>query len=201
MNEQRSTGSCTTPVDPPEMRRFIPVRDLAGCAGEPLTETASPEERAAIADRFSLQAVDELALAATIAREGADGWRVDGRLKARVTQTCVVTLTPVASAIDEPVRRIYSPDIAADDGLAVEIDIDPDADDPPEPLGAGVDLGAVALETLALAIPPYPRAPGAVFTPRSVAPPGAEPLADEALKPFAELGALKERLERDGDDD
>jgi len=41
------------------------------------------------------------------------------------------------------------------------IEVDPDADDVDYLDGPAVDVGAVAVEELALALEPYPRAPGA----------------------------------------
>ena len=63
----------------------------------------------------------------------------------------------------------------------------PDADEePPEQLIDGkLDLGALASEFLLLAIDPYPRKPGAEFSPPKV--------EDEGDHPFAALAALKKR--------
>ena len=44
-------------------------------------------------------------------------------------------------------------------------------------------------------IPEFPRAEGAEDIDLTVQPPGAEPLSDEAVKPFAGLAALKARME------
>lgn len=179
-------------------RRMIPVRDLPARAARPIFETATAAETEAIAEDFALRAVERLDVEAALSGDGRSGWRLKGRLRARIVQNCVVTLAPVTSDIDEPFERLYVPGRASDP-FQTEIVIDPDEDDPPEPLGDGIDLGAVALETLALSIEPYPRAPGVHFEGRSATPPGAEELNDEALKPFASLAELKRRLERGGD--
>ncbi len=60
-----------------------------------------------------------------------------------------------------------------------------------EPLGDRIDLGLVAIEALALALPPYPRKEGAAL---------AETLPDDAeetetVKPFAALAALRDKLD------
>jgi hypothetical protein len=58
--------------------------------------------------------------------------------------------------------------------------------EPPEPLENGiVDLGAVATEFLILGIDPYPRKPGAEFTPAKT--------RQEGEHPFAALAALKKK--------
>lgn len=179
-------------TDPsPEFSRFLTPRDLAALDGRSVHETATATEMAAVAETFGLLGVVELRVEARIARAGRDGWRLEGRLAASLTQACVVTLDPVAAEIDEPFHRRFEPGAKESD---TEILVDPEAEDPPEPLGAGVDLGAVALETLALALDPYPRAEGVAFEPARAAPAGIDPLTDEEVKPFAALAALKGRL-------
>ena len=68
-------------------------------------------------------------------------------------------------------------------------------DDTREPLGDVIDPAAVMLEALALAVPPFPRrddapVPGATV----VTEPGKPPMRDEDARPFAALGALRDRL-------
>ena len=79
-----------------------------------------------------------------------------------MVQPCVVTLEPVTTRIDQPVRRIWLPDAGRP---AAEVVVEADADDEPEPLGERIDLGLVATEALALAMPAYPRKPGAALGP------------------------------------
>ncbi len=70
----------------------------------------------------------------------------------------------------------------ADEGGG-ELDLDPDADDPPDVLeGDKIDLGAYVVEDLSLAIDPFPRKPGAAFEAPDT---GAE------ISPFAVLAKLK----------
>ena len=114
-------------------------------------------------------------------------------MRARVVQPCVVTLEDVAQELAEPFSRLYLPG-APEPDLA---DIDPsEDDDPPEPLGHRIDPGEVAAEIAALAIDPYPRAPGATFAAPALGPDGAEE-EDGAARPFAALAALRERLDKD----
>jgi len=115
-----------------------------------------------------------------------DGWEVRGTLGASVTQSCVVTLEPVRARVRTEVLVRFVPAEKIDSSMdGVEFD------ESLEPLGDEIDLGLVATEALALALPLYPRAEGAA-------------LADVALteesddaprpKPFAALEALKEKL-------
>ena len=156
---------------------------------------ASAAERTAIAEFLDLEAVETLVLTGTLAREGRAGWRFDGQLEAQAAQRCVVTLEPVPTAISELINRHWSPDAKPPQAEDAVFGLDSELDEePPEPLGAEIDLGAVAVETLALALDPYPRAPGADLDATRAAPPGVAPLTDEAVKPFAGLAALRERM-------
>ena len=115
-------------------------------------------------------------------------FHVAGNIRARVGQTCVVTLDPIENDIDEPVDLMFAPpeqipqlsdlvDDAVEDGA--------DTPDAPEPIEGGViDLGRVATDALFLAIDPYPRKPDAVFE-HEITPPDPED------HPFAALKALK----------
>jgi len=66
-----------------------------------------------------------------------------------------------------------------------EITVDLDAEDPPDEAdGDVVDLGAYVVETLALALDPFPRKPGAVFE---------APEEKPSISPFAALARLSGR--------
>jgi uncharacterized protein DUF177 involved in 23S rRNA accumulation len=119
--------------------------------------------------------------------------QVTGRVRARVGQTCVVTLDPIENEIDEQIDLIFAPSgqiagqkIAHQSDL-VDAPVTPDAEtpDPPEPIINGViDLGRLATDVLFLAIDPYPRKPDAVFEPH------VEP-AEPDDHPFAALKAMQ----------
>jgi len=115
--------------------------------------------------------------------------QVRGRVAALVGQTCVVTLEPIESAIDEPVDVTFAPlpsSGEAGDTPGAGHHAETDDAEAPEPLVGGVlDLGALATEFLVLGVEPYPRKPGVTFTP-----PKAE---DDGGHPFSALAALKNR--------
>ena len=93
--------------------------------------------------------------------------------------------------------RRYLADMKVPEGDEVEMP----EDDTSEPLPEVIDLSEVAAEALALALPEYPRAPGAELGEAVHAAPGVAPLTDAALKPFAGLASLAERLAaKDGKD-
>ena len=156
--------------------------------GDTVVEVApDADARARIATALGLLDLPECRLDGSIAPHGADAWRLDGRLTARVVQPCVVTLDPVETALSEEIRRIWSPHATAPTEEEAEM-----PDDEVEPLGAFVDVGAVMVEALSLALPTHPRAPGAELTPM---PRGAEEAAedDSQRRPFAGLADLLKR--------
>jgi uncharacterized metal-binding protein YceD (DUF177 family) len=113
---------------------------------------------------------------------------VEGRVRARIGQTCVVTLDPIETEIDEPIDQMFAPPEQIPE-LADLVEDDPNSEvetaDPPEPIVNGqIDLGRLAADALFLGIDPYPRKPGAVFAPLAEA-------ADAKDHPFAALKALK----------
>jgi uncharacterized metal-binding protein YceD (DUF177 family) len=152
---------------------------------------------AAARDRTA-RMLDILALpAATLAGEitaaGRDDWHLTARLTATVEQACVVTLAPVRSLIDEAVERRYVADLPAPEADEIEMP----EDDTVEALPAIIDLAAVMTEALALALPPWPRAPGAELAAVLGSDAGAgAAAADEVVRPFARLG---EMLRKPGD--
>lgn len=115
---------------------------------------------------------------------------LEAELSAVIDQPCVVTLAPVRTKISDTVNRRYVADWVEPDGDEVEMPEDDTAEAMPEV----IDVGGVALEALALALPLYPRAAGAELGEVMATPPGAEPLRDTDLKPFASLAALKDKL-------
>jgi uncharacterized metal-binding protein YceD (DUF177 family) len=116
------------------------------------------------------------------------GWDLQAKLTAHVVQRCVVSLDPVTERVEQTVRRRFLPEATP---VETEIEISPEHDDEIEPLGRRIDLGLVATEALALALPDYPRRPGAQLigvTEDDI--PGEE----SEGRPFAALAALRDRM-------
>ena len=144
--------------------------------------------RQAMADIAGLREVLSAHASLDVTPKGGGRFHVAGNVRARVGQTCVVTLDPVENEIDEPIDLIFAPpeqipelsdlvDDAAEDNA--------ETPDPPEPIVNGtIDLGRLATDALLLGIDPYPRKPNAVFE-HEVTPPDPED------HPFAALKALK----------
>ncbi|MGH6715159.1 MAG: YceD family protein [Bradyrhizobium sp.] len=146
---------------------------------------ANADVRKAIAEIAGLREIASAHASFDLNLRSGGRVHVAGKLRARIGQTCVVTLDPIENEIDQQIEVMFAPDeqippadLVADEDAVVE-------SGPPEPIVGGViDLGRLATDVLFLAIDPYPRKPGAVFE-RQVA------AAHPEDHPFAALKALK----------
>jgi hypothetical protein len=176
-----------TPRQGDPWRSYVPVMQIPD-TGLHRDIEADRAVRRAMAEVAGLREVVWARASFDLTHKSGGQVHVVGRVRARIGQTCVVTLDPIESEIDEVVDLIFAPagqsqpqtDVA-DDGE----DDDTEIADPPEPIVDGViDLGRLATDVLFLAIDPYPRKPGAVFEPQVIA-------ADPEDHPFAALKALQ----------
>ena len=155
----------------------------------------TPETRAAITERLDILGVKKLTFNGRIAPEGASDWTLTAKLGATVSQSCVVTLEPVTTRIDETVIRRYLSEMPEmDEGSETEMPDDETAELAPVVL----DLAAVMEEALALTLPPWPRKDGLDAVEMSVTEPGKTPLTEADVKPFAALKSLKDRMDNTG---
>ena len=177
----------------PVLSRPLRIADLPGRKPTHLRLVPDEGQLEALADRLGVDALRKVRLEGDLRPDGAD-WVLEARLGATVVQPCRVTTEPVTTRIDEPVARRYVPGLVAPAGEEAEMP----EDETVEALPAVLDAGDVLEEALALAIPAFPRAPGAEEMELEAAPPGAAPLDRAAEKPFASLADLKARLEGGG---
>ena len=143
---------------------------------------------------LGLIALHALDVTGEIRPVGRDELLLEARLTAAADQACVVTLAPVPAKLSEPVRRRFVAGLQTPDGDEVEMP----EDDSVEPMPEVIDLAEIAAEALSLALPLYPRAPGAEFAQGLHAADGVTPLSDADLKPFAGLQGLAEKLSGKG---
>lgn len=148
------------------------------------------DERAALAKELGLLALYRLEFAGQIEPAGRDEFRLQGQLTAALDQACTVTLAPVPTKISESITRRYIAGLTFPEAEEAEMP----EDDSQEPMPDTLDLVEIATEALMLALPLYPRAPGAEFAELTHAPDGATPIEDEPAKPFAGLASLAARL-------
>lgn len=174
-----------TAAPQPEFSRPFDTAEL-GEYPEPRVIEASEDERRALAQRFETLGIDRLRAALTITKLSGGLFRVEGRLEAAVRQRCVVTLEPLESTIDERFALTYAATSSEDDIPGAE------GEEGPDPLdGSVIDLGEAVSQQLALALDPYPRAPGASL---EAVLPQAGQAKEESAGPFAALAALRKRM-------
>ena len=160
--------------------------DRLPAAGRTLEVQLDEPTRTALAQSIKLSAVERFEANLVVAPLRG-GLRAQGRLIARIVQPSVVSFEPVTQDIDEPVDRVFLPEASAHKptpGSEIFVDLE-DEDFPDHIDGPEVDLSALLIETLSLAIDPYPRLPG-----ESVDALGLN-LEPEEPSPFAALAKLK----------
>ncbi len=150
---------------------------------------ADPRARDAMAELAGLREILSANASLDVTPKGGGRFHVAGYVRARIGQTCVVTLDPIENDIDESIDLIFAPaeqipelsDLVVDEAAESDVEIP----DPPEPIVNGtIDLGRLATDALFLGIDPYPRKPDAAFEPPVVA-------VDPEDHPFAALKALQ----------
>lgn len=179
----------------PTTRRVLRLAERPHNATEEIDWSPDAEARAEIARALDVPEVRKLRLTGTLSPEGKRDWRLDATLGATVVQACVVTLAPVTTRIDESLTRRFLARMPDPGPGEVEMPEDTDV----EPLPETIDLGALAVEALELALPPYPRADGAEAGEMVFAEPGTTPMTDEDVRPFAGLAGLRDSLKPDED--
>lgn len=172
------------------MNEFSRLYRLDTLSAEPRSVAieASPEERGALARRFGLVALDGLAAEAELSRTG-DSVTAAGRLRARVTQSCVATAEPVEAEVAEDFRVEFRPPPPAA-GPDEEIELGEGELDTVFYEGGAVDLGEAVAQSLALGLDPYPRSPAAEAALREAGVKSEEQARLDS-SPFAALKALK----------
>lgn len=149
--------------------------------------SASEADRADIARRLDLAGLERLEAHANLSRDG-ERVRAEGRVQASLSQSCVVTGEPVASYVDEPFAVDFLPEPSAsrpDEEIELrEEDCEIMFHD-----GATIDLAAAVVDSLALALDPYPRSAGADAALKE-----AGVVSEEEAGPFGALAALRDKL-------
>jgi uncharacterized metal-binding protein YceD (DUF177 family) len=174
---------------PPPISRMLRVDELK--EGEEVSIEINRAERDTIARLLDLVALDDLRFTFRIQRRGEGRLALSGTLEAAATQTCVVSLEPVASRLEVPVEVEFWPrHLIEDRAETVDEAANHGTLDWPEPIVDGkIDLGPVVYETFVTGLDPYPKREGVSF---EWSEPGAESGSeDKPESPFAALKQLK----------
>ena len=171
-------------MDPQPLPRFAsfehPVQAdrIRPGAPETVSLTMDAPDREALARAFGIPGVTRLSGEAQAARRGGV-IEVEGTVRAVLTRECVASLEEMTEEIEEPFAVAYTEHPRAPAEGEVEADLDA-----PEPIENGVlDLGAVLLEQLVLAMDPHPRIEGAEAP--------ADPGAGARITPFDVLKQMQ----------
>ena len=181
--------------------RPFDVRSLKGEARR-IDLKATPEECAVVAAAVSLPGIAALSASFRVVPRAGDRIELDGRVVATVTQTCVVSLEPFETAIEQHVAMVFAPAaeaVPAPRGrggrgepemmLPTSVGGNDDQEDPPDLIVDDmIDLGAVAVEFMVLGLDAYPHKPGVHFDDMVVGENDAP-----APSAFAALARLKDR--------
>jgi uncharacterized metal-binding protein YceD (DUF177 family) len=162
----------------PDLPYSEPVRLHQLGSGVKRTLEPDAAARARIVKALDLASLDTFTADMALAPSPA-GWRLSGRVQARLAQTCGITLEPLPLEID----ATFSLTLAeAVDEESEEIIITMDDESPDLIENGQIDLGQYAVEQLALRLDPFPRKSGAEFV---------QPPEPAEISPFAVLKQLR----------
>ncbi len=168
-------------ITPIELSRMASL-ELLTKRVDPFVIKATPDECKALAKRFHIVSIDFFEAEITVKWRGGKSidYDITGRLKARLVQSCIVTLQDIIENIDDTFDfRVVHPKQMEEltDELDEFQDIEFAEDD-------NIDLGEIVSQYLALSMDPYPRLQEtpelSILTPST-----------QKKNPFAVLGSLK----------
>lgn len=172
----------------PEFHRPLAITELDH--GQIKKElTAEPAELAALQERFAVEALHAASAQLTITPQPEGTVKVEGAIRARLSQLCVISLEPIDEAVDETISVTYLP--PGMEGPAAAGEDEPETEEEFEPFdGVTIDLGELTAQHIAAALNPYPRKDGVVFGNRGQLGDNAD---EERDNPFAVLQKLKDQ--------
>lgn len=176
-----------TPTMTAEIAWDEAIRDIPD-PGLERSREATQQEREAVARVLDLLACPRLAVTYVLKPIDQNRFSLRGKLNALVEQTCVVTLEPMTTSIEEDFEATFVPpdEIVTPESGAVDIDDEMD----PEPIVEGrITVGRIVFECLASAIDLFPRKPGAALAWQPGQ--GKDGTDAKADNPFAVLAKIK----------
>ncbi len=159
--------------------------------GKFLRIEADEAERNDLAERFGLEDVKSFSgeVSVTPLPKG-ENFVLEGKYEAEIVQICVISLQPFGCSVKGCVSRRYGPPPPGEED--VEVLVEMDEEDPPEPLDEGrIDAAEALAEEFGIALDPFPKSPEAQFDGYQV---GSDESEAEDAGPFAALAALKDKM-------
>lgn len=185
MNNKRDQSGVEPLLSRPYRTEEIPAKGVRGSL------EASEKERSEIAAALDLAGLESLRMEFQLSRSGPRHFILKGHMTASAIQTCVVSLAPLDTQIDEQIEIACWPseEVARIETEAGSEDASVPLDGP-EPFADGViDVGQLAYEHLAASLDLYPKESGIQFDWRDPRVREDDPIVD---KPFASLAKLKD---------
>lgn len=177
-------------ADKTSSKRVFRVADLPQNQPTSFLIQAATEDLQSLAQAVKATAIKKLRFEGRISALGKRDWQLNGDLGFTVVQPCVVTLEPVTTRIDVPVFRQFVAGYEQPDEEEFELTDDENT----EALGAEINVEEVMKESLALALPLYPRKDNAALPESNFTEPGKKAMSDEDARPFAGLESLRDKL-------
>ena len=149
---------------------------------------ATLAERAALASRLGLERLDAFAIGGALREVRGGDLTLECKIAAKMMRNCVVTLEDFPAELTETCHILFRRDFQEAEAPALSEAAESDLWEEPLP-ETRLDIGEIAVQFAALALDPYPKAPGAAFE----APSGTGADAAEKASPFAILEPEKFR--------
>ncbi len=148
--------------------------------------TADEAARSGLMARFDLATLDSLEADVSLKPDGPD-ILVTGRFTAALAQYCIASNDPVPTLLNEAIHIRFIPEPVV--GGEIEIELAADDCDTMFQDGQTIDLGEAVAQSLALALDPYPRSPGAekILTAAGVK-------SEDEVAPLGALASLKDLM-------
>ncbi|MBL9009901.1 MAG: DUF177 domain-containing protein [Alphaproteobacteria bacterium] len=154
---------------------------------------ATADERARLAAWLGVPTIFRMTADLLVERVSTEEAAVTGAFEAELELVCGVSLEAFRETLSAPVSgRFRKPAGRApsrEEQSLGDIVVDLDTEEPGEWRPQGIDIGALVAEELSLAVPDFPRKPGAALE----SPAEVPDEADGKPNPFAALARLKEQ--------
>jgi len=167
---------------------FIDVNEIRDNNRIVVELQANEQEKASLAERCDILAVDSLVLRLTLnSSKGSELVKINGKLEATIQQACSVTLAPVKETISETYTEVHTTSEAA---LTPDEEIDGTEDQPIELIeNEKLDIKELVAQWIVLSMDPFPRSPDVPFFEHIEVKPGEDGV--KTHNPFSILEKLK----------
>ena len=141
--------------------------------------------------QMDLRALSKVTIIGQIIAEGGKNWYLTAKVGATAVQTCVITMEDIKTRLDKNISRRYIANFESHEATLTSEDV---LDDEAEAIPEKIDILKLTLETISIGLDDFPRKEGTTLEPVLSAPKGVVPLTDDAIKPFAGLASLRDKL-------